>query len=759
LFLKIELTRELTFDYYLAKISLPRFDITNYLFYRRKRRRMYVRYVDCKKHIGEKCGVFVCSSAIVDQNNDLVHVPQFCKKDFDTEKEQWAHVYSTLAASYRVNLIGDQIKVHTVNDYEKIYAHWYREYYTPASQIRLNAMSRHTNNLALTNEQLADFVPLLTKKVDDMLYAYMGLVVREPVVGKPAIKSLEDMCKQRTSVNFILTQKVEIGGEDYPLWYYSTNSTKHNELKIVSLLREFSFDTTQRGTSYQRIRPYVSPAIAMLERKLNTSEYYGRFRYHYSPRTQISAVRFRTSGGCQNNESFTVFVDGVKYKIVNSGNKLFLFEAAARELHTIHFDFAHDVDPKFVPFNVTKLKPEPRYLFEKIFSKIPRALFRVREFFIPSLTLTLLSENVHKNRMLIERGEVIMIGCTPWYGGWYQLAVILNFDNIDIFWVDGDITALDKHLTDWQLMAYFAAGARYYCWSRMNRPQRRMLKRLYLFLMYHVTNKITLQPGNFWRLIRGVMYSGGKETSHGDSWIMALIFFIYVEHIKFMHPSSAAYIHQCLIMNFIVIIVYGDDHIWCAPKNIRHLINGASFARFLKEYLGMELRDFKEYDKFLTEVNIMTGIPSYMGPRFLKRHFIASYIPGSAPVLPFKFHLEPSVRMCTVLEHEGYPGLMLKAIGTAWDSLGTNLLTYNASLVAYQFATACCNLTPKQIYILWLGDPSKVKILQSMAKKANMKESEFFEAFPSLTMLQERHNFIPRLCNHRPEIFRLSDFF
>jgi hypothetical protein len=719
---------------------------------------MQVIYNDCTKHIGEQCGVSVISKMIVDENNNLIVVPQFCSKDFETERELHAHVYATIVARYRISLVRDEIKIFTISDYEKMYANWYRDFYTPVSHIRLNSMSNHTNNIQLTDERLASFVPELSKKMDQLIGTYMGLKIRKPIQGG-SIKSLQEMCKHRTSIYTILNEKIVVDGVEYPLYYYSTNSVKNNELKVISLLREFSFDTCQRGDTYTRIRPYITPALRMLELKLRTQEYYGRFRFHYSPREIITMVRLRTSGGIQNTQAFTMIIDGIKYRVVNSGNKVYLLEAAARELHGIMIDLANDKEPEFLPFNVTKLKPELRYLFEKLLSKIPKALYKVREFFIPSLTLTLLSDLLHKNRMLIERGELITIGCTPWYGGWYQLAVVLNFDNEDIFWVDGDITSLDKHITDWMLYIYLASGARYYAWNRMNRSQRRLLKKLYLLLLYHVTNKVTLQPGNFWRLIRGVMYSGGKETSHGDSWIMALCFFLYIEHIKHMHPSSAPFIHQCLLAGFIAIIVYGDDNIWCCVKALRHLINANSWARFLKEFLGMELRDFKEYDKFLSQVDFATGTMIYTGPRYLKRYFIASMIPNSAPVLPYKTFLEPCVRLCAVLESEGHVGLVLKSLGQAYDSLGTNYITYVACYTAYQFALTKCSKTPKQLYLEWKDDPTKQKILKSMSKKANMKEAEFFESFPSWDSLQKRHAFIPELCNNRPDIFRLSDFF
>jgi hypothetical protein len=312
------------------------------------------------------------------------------------------------------------------------------------------------------------------------------------------------------------------------------------------------------------------------------------------------------------------------------------------------------------------------------------------------------------------------------------------------------------------LYLYLMAGARYYDWAGMNPSQRTMLKRLYLILAYHVTNKITLQPGSFWRLIRGVMYSGGKETSHGDSWIMALVFYMYVEHIKQTHPTDASYIEQCLTLRFIAIIVYGDDHVWCAPKVLRHLLNANSFARFLKEYLGMELRDFKEYDKFLSDVDHSTGLMRYRGPKFLKRYWIPSSdleIEGSAPVLPYKHYLEPLVRCCTVTEEEDYLGLLAKTIGQMWDTMGTNEMAYTAIKAIYDHVSARISCTPKDLYNQWKDDPVKVKYLLTMSKKSTMRLEDFFDTVPTLEFLQSRHAFVPELSNNRPLVDLQEDLY
>jgi len=141
---------------------------------------MQVIYDNCSKHIGEQCGVRVVSKTIVDENNELIVVPQFCSKDFESEKELHAHVYAMIVSRYRISLVRDEIKIYTISDFEKMYTHWYREFYTPVSHIRLNSMSNHTNNLQLTSETLASFVPELSSKMDQLIATYMGLKIRIP---------------------------------------------------------------------------------------------------------------------------------------------------------------------------------------------------------------------------------------------------------------------------------------------------------------------------------------------------------------------------------------------------------------------------------------------------------------------------------------------------------------------------------------------------------------------------------------------------
>jgi hypothetical protein len=435
----------------------------------------------------------------------------------------------------------------------------------------------------------------------------------------------------------------------------------------------------------------------------------------------------------------------------NGGTKALLYEASVREVHRVFYDLANWVLPVYQPLNVNKIKEEARLLHMKPVEEIYKSMYRAREFYIPAVSLALIAELLHKERMKFERGAMITIGISGWWGGWYQLAKLLHYDNPLLFWADGDVKALDKHIPDFMLYVYLSAGARYWAWDSFNSHQRVFLKRIYLLLQYHMVNKITLQPGELWRLIIGVMYSGGPETSHGDSWIMAALFFSYIEYVILQHPDHEAYIRACMIARFIYIIIYGDDHVWCCPLSLRHIINVRGLADFLLSIWKMELRDYKEYDHLLSEVDLATGVFRYKGPRFLKRYFIKSPFEGSAPVVPYKETLEPMLRMCIVSNREGIPGLILKTIGLAWDAMGTNPIIHEAARSAYEFAVANCDETPLQIFNRLSAStcPTHRKLVKNMLRKVHMHESEMFDSFPSIHLLQSRHRFVPSQINNK----------
>jgi len=385
------------------------------------------------------------------------------------------------------------------------------------------------------------------------------------------------------------------------------------------------------------------------------------------------------------------------------------------------------------------MKAEFKFGHEKSIPDLIKMQHKTREFFIPSVNMVFLSSVVQKERMYFERGNVIRIGMKFWHGGAYDLARYLNYNIPRMFFGDGDIEALDKKVKDWELYLYIASSCRYFNWKKMNRSQRRMLERLIRKLMYFISSKVVLHAGTFWRFMTGVMYSGGLETSHGDSWIMALIFFLYLNHVISQHPSLASVITEQIVYRYIAIAVFGDDHLWCCPDFLRPVINVLGFRDFLSRYCDMNLRDYREYDSFLSVPDRTTGLLKVVGPKFLKRYFIANDIdPRLAPVLPYKPLFEPMLKNFVDSEHI-YENYILKSIGMAWDTMGTNPIHYRLVQEFFERLMFGNPRTPDEMYRhAVLGIDGRLK-MNKMIRRVGIPADKFFAGFPSLEEMQERH--------------------
>jgi len=54
-------------------------------------------------------------------------------------------------------------------------------------------------------------------------------------------------------------------------------------------------------------------------------------------------------------------------------------------------------------------------------------------------------------------------------------------------------------------------------------------------------------------------------------------------------------------------VVFGDDHIWCAPKLMRNILSVNDFQEFLIRSVDMTLQDQQEYEEFLSVPDDMGG--------------------------------------------------------------------------------------------------------------------------------------------------------
>jgi len=662
-----------------------------------------------------------------------------CRRDFDStdinNDDLYLSVYAEIVGWYYMK--GKNLAKRQEMHWDTFF-NFYRDYYTSASEIPIKPMTNHrnvqTSTITLPKPSIRPMVRILTEK-------YIQQWITGFTLDNVEKGSLQEAALKRISWDSIIYDLIG----NYPQVVYTTdNFSPAAEIRVY---KDFFVDGALRGNSYNYLRPVIPGALRMLERSLDCDDRVGTMQFRYSPKRMVDFLKMGTSGGIIESLCKSEIKGETKYVIKNSGAKIFQLECGVRDFHRTMIRLAKgDKTADFKPINITKVKAEFKLLYEKKFVDLHKAALKKRIFFICNVKQIALSSFLFLDRMYFERGDTITIGIKWWHGGAYEFAKLMNYNNPNIFWADGDIESLDKRIKDWQLYLYIAAGTRYYNWDVMNREQKKLLKLLINRLMYHISNKIVLHVGQFWRFMRGVMYSGGKETSHGDSWIMAFVFYLYVNDVARRLPQIAHLIKESLELGYIWISVYGDDHVWCAPKQLRFAINVRGFAEFLRNYLDMNLRDYKEYDHFLSRPDGFGGL-AYEGPKFLKLFFIEGTDSLLPPVLPYRPMFEPMLKMFLDVEGE-VENYVLKAIGFAYGTYGTNPFHYELIKTMYDTLLLGEVRSPYQMYLSAIANPSNTLSINKLIRRCGMTAEQVFDHFPTMDSLRKRHIYDAQYCKY-----------
>ena len=225
---------------------------------------------------------------------------------------------------------------------------------------------------------------------------------------------------------------------------------------------------------------------------------------------------------------------------------------------------------------------------------------------------------------------------------------------------------LDKNIRDYLLSFYIVSGRKFF--KSEDAKTEGFLDRLFTLLAERINVKLTCHILAIWTLMKGVMYSGGFETSHGDSWCLGLVFCMFFIKTVFDNPHLSEDIISSICMGLIVLAIYGDNHLMTVPRRLMAWLNETSFAAFAKKYFGMVIRDIEQIDNFYSEVD-SAGELSRKGVVFLKRYFVLMPArPGYPTVYPFKPTHETILKLVCNKENDPrvYP---LQAIGQAYDTV------------------------------------------------------------------------------------------
>jgi len=243
--------------------------------------------------------------------------------------------------------------------------------------------------------------------------------------------------------------------------------------------------------------------------------------------------------------------------------------------------------------------------------------------------------------------------------------------------------------------------------------------------------KIIKNPDGTWEILEGSMASGRKDTSHGDSWIFALVFFMYVCYYVRTKECGSELLRS--VLTFMTgINVFGDDFVAWVELRFRHIINFKSFSAFI-EKLGMRFKEGEDKFNFLTEIDEFDEVRKE-GVKLLQVLFVHRDSVSDDVRLPLVLPYKKSDRlMCRSIYGNGEPRMILdyavSAIGTVWASYGTNKRIYDFFKWFFE------QIIFKSGTHDWVGEYfSTVKsrgVITNLLRKANISIDQLKKGFPT----------------------------
>jgi len=203
-----------------------------------------------------------------------------------------------------------------------------------------------------------------------------------------------------------------------------------------------------------------------------------------------------------------------------------------------------------------------------------------------------------------------------------------------------------------------------------------------------IVARITQLFGELWCIQRGGVPSGCYNTSHMDSWVMALYFCLFCVWQIFNAPKN----HQAQLeeefIKIVKLIVYGDDHVYNKGEGLGSTYFSTTlFAKFLEEMFEVELRDHRDGVPFCsTEFEgWLVGLP---GMVFLKHYAVVNKNKeeGQSSFVPFRETRDYICRAAWGREPKDRDimDVMLSVLGHVYGTHGSNYDAYKSLMFFYR---------------------------------------------------------------------------
>jgi len=454
-----------------------------------------------------------------------------------------------------------------------------------------------------------------------------------------------------------------------------------------------------------------------------------------------------------------------------TGKKKEQLPYAISEINNIRKEL--EKDDKYVPQDCAcqaTLKDEANNKRGLSFLERAELWLKLRPFYILSLVQYLMAAMCLKFRQVVERGRVIKIGMNFWFGGALSLAMSVGFDDPNIIFEDGDFKHLDSTIHMILLMLYVTQASVYFNWKGMTATNCMLLRAFFRICAERLSIKVTHMFSTIWRVVYGGMPSGAYETSHGDSWIVAFLYFLYVRQVMDKHPERVAQMKELYRLFRCGIIVYGDDHVLFTHKDIHDIVNEAGFARFVSEFWGMKIRDIHRAN-FLTVPDPWSGEIKEAGIVFLKRYFVnRSTVFTKDEIAKYKISLVLPYRPLGALimklaygkaDKKSVVEYIVSSIGMAYDTQGTNKVAYDFCKHIYRTLSVHVEGKIQDVlkeFMETVAREGRDSYVTRLMRTAHISENDIVRGFPKWSELMARHQYsteTSKIGGYQPEIEKL----
>jgi len=470
-------------------------------------------------------------------------------------------------------------------------------------------------------------------------------------------------------------------------------------LKTINAIMGFSRKTMELNPTAKEAVKHIDEALRRLYNAMGyTQEDLGKERSIISFSELNGGYLGSAAGLNPTSSKKTEILEGVPLIITSTGKKIDMLEHDYQRI----MDYLTN-DVPFETFWSLSGKVENYFTWLKqIKDEDWEALVnKMRLFNIPTSTFILAEKLVSKVRMIKERGNVIQIGMKWAHGGVDELAKILRVNFLNHYKkiiVEGDLKNMDQTVHSYFVKLYMDMMLVHETPGSLDYA---MKEKLLQYIVPRIVQRLTRLYSDVWVVQYGGVPSGCFNTSHMDSWIMGLYFYLFcVMQLESAPDQDKVDLEE--LIEQVIIIVYGDDHLYNkGDTRVSHYLSGFNFQMHLKQTWDVDLKDIYDGLPFLSVVD--KGRIKKRGACFLKQFFIPNpYVKShenQPQYLPFREVNEFMARAAYGRESASRSDkeFLLAVVGHAYGTYGSNQIAYELLREAYVYASATLKLTLDQI--------------------------------------------------------------